>query len=89
MLANLVNTLWRGGRGPWRDDPRFSTWVSKGKPQWTYDEALQAIQIETRIAERFFELSPEQRTQVIELTAALIEAGEIPAPIRGGFIQCA
>lgn len=89
MLADLINSLWRGGNGKWREDPRFSTWVAKGMPQWTYDEAIQAIQLETRIAERFFDLSPEQRTQIIELTAALIGAGEIPAPIRGGYTQCA
>lgn len=88
MLAELINKLWRGGHGNWKQDERVLSWERAGKPSWTYDEAIQAIQLETRIAERFFDMNSEQRHEVIELTAALIACGEVPAPIRGGFVIC-
>lgn len=87
MLSNLINTLWRGSLGKWKEDERFRKWERAGKPQWSYDEAIQAIQLETRIAERFHSLSYEHRLEIIELTAALIASGDVPAPISGGFVS--
>lgn len=88
MLTDLINKLWRGGLGPWKQDYRYQAWVNGGKPNWTIDEAIQAIQLETRIAERFHQLSSQHQREIVELTAALIGAGEIPAPIREGYMLC-
>ncbi len=86
MLSELLNSLWKGGHGKWRQDFRVVKLLEL-QPIWAYDEALAAIQAETRIAERFFDLSAQQRQEIIEITAALIMFGDLYAPISRCYLR--
>lgn len=86
MLADLINKIWN--KSGWKEDERIQALLtSKKDAGWAYDCALQAIQAETRIADKFFTLSIKQREDIILITAALFFCGELPCPWTGIYID--
>lgn len=84
MLSDLLNQIWASGK--WRQDARVLR-LLEHKWQWPYDSALVAVQLESRIADKFFTLTAKQREEVIIVTAALIADAEIPDPISGVYVK--
>lgn len=81
MLAEHLNQIWRQGSGNWHDDPRVKALrnLSENARRKYYNRAIEAMQIEPRVGERYIKLSPEHKDAIIEITAALCLSGDIDA----------